>query len=180
MTLAEMLGKFTSQELAEVLSALSLPVAGSKEERIRRLVSQGGHPNKVLEGFLAEDLRWLCGEVGVRTARKPEMVEKLVDLLDNASPQTKPEPVIRPPTKEGVLSVLEELRVPKRKAKEEYHAQDEIAAELQRHFGDVAFEYNVGGYFGHKIDLDIGNGNVGVEVKLADALFRAPEAHRLI
>ena len=39
---------------------------------------------------------------------------------------------------------------------------------------------NVGGYFNLAIDLDIGNGLVGVEVKHAASLLKAAEAHRLI
>jgi hypothetical protein len=37
-----------------------------------------------------------------------------------------------------------------------------------------------GGYLGLKIDIDLGNGRVGVEVKLAESLLKAAEAHRLI
>ena len=139
-------------------------------------------PIELLDAFLANALRDTSVKLNLTTGRKAEMVERLCALLDSPLQPlpTEAKPTIRPATKDDVLSVLKNLRVPRRKAREEYDAQGEIQLVLSSHFEDVAFEYNVGGYFGLRIDLDIGNGKVGVEVKLADALFEAAGAHRLI
>lgn len=183
MTLQELFNSFTSQEIADVLYSLGLTTTGSKAERIQRLITEGSSPTELLESFSAEALRGVCDNLRLPTGRrKAEMVERLCALLDNSlqTPTVETKPSIRPATKDDTLSVLRNMRVPRRKAREEYDAQGEIQSVLSSHFEDVAFEYNVGGYFGSRIDLDIGNGKVGVEVKLANALFEAAGAHRLI
>jgi hypothetical protein len=113
------------------------------------------------------------------------MVSGLASLLENgATVQTQGEPVqptYLPPTKEAVMGHLKQLTIPARKAHVEMDAQDAIWDHLAQAFEDVHPQYNIGGYLGLKIDIDIGNGKVGVEVKLADSLLKsATEIHRLI
>ncbi len=85
-------------------------------------------------------------------------------------------------TRERVIDHLKRLTIPRRKATDESAAQDAIGYHLVEAFEDVVPQYNIGGYLGLKIDIDLGNGRVGVEVKLAESLLKAKaaEAHRLI
>lgn len=182
MNLQELFNAFTSQDIADALSYLGQTTAGSKAERIQRLITQGSPLIEILDAFKADTLRSTCVNLGIPTGRKSEMIERLSELLDKTYqvPEVESKPTIQPATKDAVLSVLSKLRVPTRKARDEYEAHAEIASNLESLFEDVFFEYNIGGYFGMKIDLDIGNGKVGVEVKLADSLFKAAESTRLI
>lgn len=80
-----------------------------------------------------------------------------------------------------MIDHLKRLTIPRRKAQTEEDAQDAIGYHLGEIFEDAVPQYNIGGYLGLKIDIDIGNGKVGVEVKLADSLLdSATEIQRLI
>jgi hypothetical protein len=187
MTPEEVFDSFTSQDIASALSYLDQPTVGTKAERVKRLLNGGSPLKELLDAFTAEQLRQACVDLAVPSGRKAEMIDRLAALVqanDGEAPlrtQSLIPPVAkRTATKDDVVSVLRQLRVPRRKARAEAESQDEIASFLSPHFEDVFREYNIGGYFGLRIDLDIGNGKVGVEVKLAEALFTAGEAHRLI
>ena len=58
--------------------------------------------------------------------------------------------------------------------------QADIAAFLHLRFDDVSEQYSLGGYFALKIDFDIGNGKIGVELKMAESLRNPGETQRLI
>ena len=125
--------------------------------------------------------------------RKDEMLESLVSLLDAESVASGPVAILQveksesmPPayllvTKQAVLDHLKQLIVPRRKLSNETVAMDAIGDHLAKAFEDVVSQYNIGGYLGLKIDIDVGNGGIGVEVKLAESLLRSTaEIHRLI
>ena len=52
---------------------------------------------------------------------------------------------------------------------------------LMRRFRGVSTQYSLGGYFGHRIDIVLGDGKIGVEVKLARAVLNSSsEVYRAI
>jgi hypothetical protein len=88
--------------------------------------------------------------------------------------------VFYPPTRDAVAASIQRLVIPRRRIREESDATEALRSHLSEVFENVHPEYYLGGYLGLKIDLDIGNGKLGIEVKLASALLKAAEAHRLV
>ena len=194
ITLRDLLDQFTVAEIGGALAQAGLPQAGSKVERIERFLSQPDKPAKeLLALFTAQALGLVCDMLRFTKGRKDEMIEGLVSLLDAGSvasstseirQDVRSEPMPKaylPVTKQAVLDHLQQLIVPRRKLSNEIVAMDVIGDHLAKVFEDVVSQYNIGGYLGLKIDLDIGNGGTGIEVKLADSLLRSTaEIHRLI
>lgn len=73
---------------------------------------------------------------------------------------------------DSVLEILEGINLSPNQLKSEKTVEKLIASELASEFGanNVHQQYSIPGYFGMKVDLDIGDGEVGVELKLASAL----------
>lgn len=192
--LSTLLDRFPTTELAEALFQANLPQGGTKAERIERLCTQVGQsPQDLLDLFRAEALREACRSSGIRPGRKDEMIVALVALLEGGSQAQEIIPEANrgqsaeatvkymQPTKDEVITHLRRLSIPSRKLRAEADAEWVIGEHLGNAFEDVVPQYNIGGYLGLKIDIDIGNGKVGVEVKLADSLLKsASEIHRLI
>src|SRR5205823_3404164 len=144
-----------------------LPTRGAKPERIARLLilASSTPATILLDMFTAEALRAACVGLSVRPSRKPEMIAALAALLPEGATAPMPEaPEHLPPTREAVLDCLQKVEVSRRKARTEADAEEAIAEALAPRFASVANQYSVGGYLGHRIDLDIGNGQIGVEV----------------
>lgn len=82
---------------------------------------------------------------------------------------------------ENVISVIENLVVLKRRLTSEADLERFIATQLAYVFGKekVSTQYSVGGFLALKTDIDIGNGQVGIELKIADNLS-ATDMQRLI
>lgn len=76
---------FTSEQIADKLRELYLPVSGTKSERIQRLVSEGGSASDILESFRVPELQQLCGYAEVRSGRKVDMVERLIEWMSEGS-----------------------------------------------------------------------------------------------
>ncbi|WP_420316015.1 hypothetical protein [Ekhidna sp.] len=72
----------------------------------------------------------------------------------------------------SVLGVLEELEISPNQLKSEKSVENLITRELANEFGanNVHQQYSIPGYFGMKVDIDIGDGKVGIELKLAGSL----------
>lgn len=65
--------------------------------------------------------------------------------------------------------------------RDEAEAESALARALMRRFRGVSTQFSVGGYFGHRIDIALGDGKIGVEVKLVKALLESSgEAYRAI
>ncbi len=111
--------------------------------------------------------------------RAPRVVLKLAPSIEAG---LFPEEVRRTTETEAVIDQLTRLKIPRRKIEEEKDAEDAIREHLLGvGFKDVHSQYNVSGYLGLTIDIDIGNGKVGVEVKLGDSLSESAGAvQRLI
>jgi len=58
--------------------------------------------------------------------------------------------------------------------------QNQLKKHLQKRYVHVTDEYGIEGINATKIDFDLGNGKVGVELKLAKSLFKSANMHRLI
>jgi hypothetical protein len=82
---------------------------------------------------------------------------------------------------DNVITVLENLVVLKRRLTSEADLERFIATQLAYVFGKekVSTQYSVGGFLALKTDIDIGNGQVGIELKVADNLG-ATDMQRLI
>lgn len=82
---------------------------------------------------------------------------------------------------DNVITVLENLIVLKRRLTSEADLERFIAIQLAYVFGKekVSTQYSVGGFLALKTDIDIGNGQVGIELKVADNLG-ATDMQRLI
>jgi hypothetical protein len=82
---------------------------------------------------------------------------------------------------QNVIHVLENLIVPRRRISEEKDFEKYVHDKLSRVFGKerVHRQYSVGGFLALKTDIDVGNGQVGIELKVADNLG-ATEMQRLI
>jgi hypothetical protein len=74
------------------------------------------------------------------------------------------------PTHNNVLKILDDLEILV-KIKTEAQAEDIVSEYLEESFDIVARQYHLEGFRGQKIDIDIGRGSVGVEVKLAKSLL---------
>ena len=73
---------------------------------------------------------------------------------------------------QNVISVLNKIEISPNQIKSEKTVEKIIANELMAEFGanHVHPQYSIPGYFGMKVDLDIGDGKIGVELKLASSL----------
>jgi hypothetical protein len=71
-------------------------------------------------------------------------------------------------TAEQVLTILEELKINQSQYTTEKNVENIIATFLSNFF-DVHRQYNIGGFLGLKIDIDL-NETVGIEIKLAKEL----------
>jgi hypothetical protein len=80
-----------------------------------------------------------------------------------------------------VQTALENLVDPKRRLTAETDLEKFVAEQLAHIFGKerVHRQYSVGGFLALKTDIDIGNGQVGIELKIADKL-NATDMQRLI
>ncbi|MEM7373913.1 MAG: hypothetical protein AAF587_35150 [Bacteroidota bacterium] len=80
-----------------------------------------------------------------------------------------------------VLLALKHLVIPKRKLSNEADLEKLVNNQLAQVFDKtkVHRQYNIGGFLALKTDLDIGNGQIGIEMKIAEKL-NASEMQRLI
>lgn len=82
---------------------------------------------------------------------------------------------------QSIQSALEHLVIPKRKLTSEADFEKYVTEQLAYVFGKerVHRQYSVGGFLALKTDIDVGNGQVGIELKIADNLS-ASDMQRLI
>jgi hypothetical protein len=74
---------------------------------------------------------------------------------------------------DDVLDVLYEIKISESQAREEKTVEKILLKELRKDFTTVHQQYNIGGYLGMKSDIDIGDGDVGIEIKLAASLNKS-------
>ena len=193
-------------ELSDALFQLSLPQAGNKAEKINRIALHAKSMSIALpdlfQSFTADALRIVCDALDLPRGRKEQMAIELARLcegteLTGASDGSDNVPVSAPrvltaaellaepeyltPTLDVVLKELANVVLPKRRVQTEADANFLLCGLLAPKFEAVAEQYSVGGFLGLRIDLDIGNGSVGIEIKLADSLLSGTaEMQRLL
>lgn len=69
-----------------------------------------------------------------------------------------------------VLRTLSELEIKKSNYTTEKKVEDLLVAYLNDKIGRAHAQYNIGGYLGLKVDVDLGDGQIGIELKLAKEL----------
>lgn len=68
--------------------------------------------------------------------------------------------------KTELISFLQSLEIKKRQLTTEGYVEKLLVTKLKEKFEDVHPQYNIGGYLGLKVDIDMGNGEYGIELKL--------------
>lgn len=83
--------------------------------------------------------------------------------------------------RDNCIAILEKFVVLKRRLNTEAELERFVLEQFAQVFGRerVARQYSVGGFLALKTDVDLGNGKVGIEIKLADAL-NATDMQRVI
>ena len=72
-----------------------------------------------------------------------------------------------------VINVINSMVVKKSLYTSEKKVEDFICSELENAIGKAHSQYNIGGYLGLRVDIDLGDGQVGIELKLAKELNTA-------
>lgn len=81
---------------------------------------------------------------------------------------------INKPTLDGLATFLENKIVVKvSQYTTEKNVENVIAKQLKEQYGIVHQQYNIGGFLGLKCDIDLYNGNLGIELKLAKELLKS-------
>ncbi len=73
---------------------------------------------------------------------------------------------------EELTEYLEKIRITSAQIRTEKTAENLILKKLREEFPETNFaqQYSVGGYLGLKVDIDVDNGDIGIEIKLAKQL----------
>jgi hypothetical protein len=165
--IAFILDIFYVEELQDICRSFDLNAAGNKYELIESIIQNVKPVNKIIDNLTVEGLKLVCSTLKVKTGNKAQMQKILLDLLDRENTGIEK----LSPTSDNVISKLKECILDKRRIKSEKDAEEQIGDFLSMYFRDVMPQYNLVGYLGLKIDLDINDGKFGVEVKLADSLL---------
>ena len=80
---------------------------------------------------------------------------------------------------ETVVNEINTMVIKKALYTSEKKVEDFICAELSNTIGRAHSQYNIGGYLGLRVDIDLGDGQVGIELKLAKELSAANNIERL-
>lgn len=182
LSLGDLLDHFPTNELAQALVRAGLPGHGSKIERLERLraaaLDARLSASQVLEFFGSEGIRRVAYRLGIRHPHKAGMIQGLVTALTERFP---PPPPTLAATLESVRSFVRGLAGSRRTIRSEADAEWFIASALADHFAEVSTQVAVPGHLGHRIDIDILRGKLGVEVKLAETVVNSSsEAYRLL
>ncbi len=101
-----------------------------------------------------------------------------IDINDTSSISLESNPEI---TFDSVKLALQNIVLSKRRIKSELELEKDVHSELTKIFGkeNVHRQYSVGGFLALKTDIDLGNGKVGIELKIEENLT-ATDMQRLI
>lgn len=163
-------------ELKDIAKELDLDSSGNKQDVIEEIVRNVSSINKLFEILKSEELKAICSTFRLASGTKQDMIRSLLEVTDVETHQKANERIVNEnlePTFGNVYGKLKELTLSTKKIKTEKDAEAEIGDHLSRYFKDVMSQYNLGGYLGLKVDLDINDGNFGVEVKLTDSFFKS-------
>jgi hypothetical protein len=178
LTPEELLAAFPSSELSRVVSRTGIGAGGSKLQRVYRLLDAADLARAYMPGvlvyFRTESIRRVCSRFGIRAPSKHEMILALTALLgpEGANLSSAARSPVKPKLP-AVVQALSQLVLPVSLSRDEAEAVAGIARALRRLFVGVSTQVNVGGHLGYRVDIAVGNGGVGVEVKLAHALLES-------
>ena len=161
-------------ELKEVVQYLNLNPLGRKKEMIEEIVKTISPINKFFDLLKSEQLKAICSVLGMPPGTKQEMTRGLLEVVNVEGSQIL-QPILNlnlVPTFENVYGKLKEIVLSRKKIRSEKDAESDIRDNLSLCFRDVVPQYNLGGYLGLKVDLDINDGSFGIEVKLTESFFR--------
>lgn len=175
-SLHEILDMLYLDELKEIAYSFGLPQNGSKGQIIQNIIDKVPSHTDLIGLLKADELKAICEKLGIKTGKKDDMVTFVLQAIDGDATAAESVKATAPPeymeaTIDNVIAKIRELTIPKRKVKTEKDAENEIGDCLSEFFRAVMSQYNLGGYLGLKIDLDIDNGKVGIETKLASSLL---------
>lgn len=87
-------------------------------------------------------------------------------------------------TVESVLSLIDDFKIKRLKELRfgytEKSVQNQLRDYLRKNIRHVTDEYGIEGINATKVDLDLGRGEVGIEIKLAKAVFKAAGQDRMV
>ena len=169
-------------ELKDIAREFRKVPNGSKVEVVDRLMVI---PANELLGFLRqEELKVICENLNLPRGKKADMVEGILNSIDHTFADISHEDEEKiAPTKENVINNLSTTKVPAFNIKEESDAEFLLLNYLGRKYREVNDQFSVGGKLALKIDIDINDGEFGVEVKLASSLLgksKTSEIFRMI
>ena len=182
LSLGDLLTFIPSNEVARTFSRAGLSGAARKTRRIELLraacAQSGLSAGQVLEFFSAESLRRVATRFGIRAATKESYIAGLVAALTEPFPPP-PQSVAR--SIESIRDFVVSLAGSYRNSASEADAELYLASALSDQFAKVRTQAPVPDHFGHRIDIDIQDGQFGLEVKWAGAVIESPsEAYRLL
>ena len=115
------------------------------------------------------------------------IVFAIMFLFQTKKPEIKKKGILIPDEEVTVSSVYKNLvgfkplsREGRKNGFTEKDAQEDMDRYLKRYYNSVTREHGIEGKNAKRIDFDIGNGKVGIEVKLADSLLKEGESDRLM
>lgn len=187
LSLYEILDMFYLKELKDLANFIGLDSSGNKSDVISTIIQSTNKDNVLylFQNLNVEELKIICDNLDIKPGKKDEMISNILSLIDlNIETPIVKKEVERlnlEATFENVHRALKECVLQKRRIKSEKDAENDIGDFLSIYFRDVVTQYNLGGYLGLKIDLDINNGQFGIEIKFADSFFKnTSEIFRLI
>jgi hypothetical protein len=108
---SRLLARLNSDQLRRILDAAALPVSGSKEERISRLIGSLTAPAEALGHLHIDEIKDLCRSCElIVSAAKAELIASLIDFFDQGrdlAPAKQEEVAPEPPASEPKLLQLE-------------------------------------------------------------------------
>ncbi len=121
----------------------------------------------------------VIGYAALTFRRAPKLILKRAPSVEGVSSSPR---VLRTTDTEAAIQELRRLTIPHQAARSEKSAESALLSWLEEGgFKGLSTQTYIGGPIGLKIDIDIGDGKTGAEVKLASSLLAsAPEIHRLI
>lgn len=119
---SRLLSDLTTSQLRKALAAASLPLSGSKEERIERLIKALVPPTEVLDSLHIHEVKDVCRSCSLPvSASKAELIASLVEHFDSGQdlveetgdevPAEPPEPEPRALETDELTALLDELTV---------------------------------------------------------------------
>lgn len=173
---------FYVDELRDLAREFGKDPNGSKVDLVDRLMVIP--PNEFLDKLRQDELKVICEKHDLPRGKKADMIEGILNSIDHAFADISHEHEEKiEPTKENIINNLLNTKVPAFNIKEESDAEFLLINYLARKYREVNDQFSVGGKLALKVDIDINNGEFGVEVKLASSLLgksKTTEIFRMI